>query len=198
MKVAIILNSGTPLNRRISADTIICADGGFNRCPKTPDYVIGDFDSACDIPAGIKVIRHETHKNFTDGEAAVMLAANLEADSIDIYGVLGGRYDHTLGNFNIMALATSLGMTIKAKEDNLDIYYGNKIVQFNADKDDLISALPHGGNALIKHADGVEYPLEKLLLTPTSSRGISNVAIGGKVKFEIDSGNLLVFHYLNK
>ena len=45
MEIAIILNSGVPVKREITADKIICADGGYRLCPVRPDYLVGDLDS---------------------------------------------------------------------------------------------------------------------------------------------------------
>ena len=110
MEIAIILNSGVPVTRKISADKVICADGGFLLSPVRPDYLVGDLDSLKDAPEDIPLLKHDSHKNFTDGESAVYFAKELGADIVTLYGVTGGRCDHFLGNLAVMALAMKLGM----------------------------------------------------------------------------------------
>ncbi len=200
MKVAIILNCGTPIKRKIDADKIICCDGGFNYCPITPDYILGDLDSLvlpsdCDIP----VIQHPTHKDASDGELAIYYANEvLGADEITLYGVLGGRYDHTLCNFAIMKLAASLGMSVVAHEDGLNLYYVEGEFSMKTQKGETISILPYGGNALVTNSKNLEYPLDNLMLTPNNSRGLSNVALSNNVSIDVKYGGVLVFRYIKK
>lgn len=200
MKVAIVLNSGCPVQRKINADKIICCDGGFNVCPIEPDLILGDFDSIvlpedCSVPT----VSHDTHKNASDGELAVYYAKeNFNADEIVFYGVLGGRYDHVLCNFSIMKLALSLGMKCKAEEDGLDLYYVEGEFSIPTQKGETISILPFGSNALVTESQNLEYPLEDLLLTPSDSRGLSNVSLGGKIHINVKYGGVLVFRYIKR
>lgn len=197
MKVAIILNSGKPVNRRINADKIICADGGINFCPVTPDIIIGDGDSIKIFPQDIKFIEYPEEKNFTDGEACVHYAKEIGATEVEFYGIIGGRYDHTLGNFAMMNLCDSLNMIATAKENkNLDIYLAKNHFLFDANKNDLISIIPIGGDAKVSNSKGLKYPLDNLKLTTTDSRGISNVATSKEVSFDVTYGKVLVFHYM--
>lgn len=199
MKVAIVLNCGQRINRQIVADKIICCDGGFDVCNQKPDLVIGDMDSikstVCDIPT----IRHSTHKNASDGELAVYHAKEvLKADEIVFYGVLGGRYDHVLCNLAIMRLAFSLGMSAKAEEDGLDIFYCQHAFDLDTKEGETISILPFGSNATVTNSKNLEYPLDNLTLTPQDSRGLSNVSLGGKIHIDITDGGVLLFHYFKK
>ena len=40
MEIAIILNSGVPVTRKIDADKVICTDGGYLLSPVRPDYLV--------------------------------------------------------------------------------------------------------------------------------------------------------------
>ena len=200
MKTAIILNCGTPIVRKIKADKIICCDGGYNYCPVAPDVILGDFDSLTlpeDVPA--TVITHDPHKNASDGELAVYYAHDeLHSDEVVFYGVLGGRYDHTLCNFAIMKLASELGMSVKAEEDGLDLYYARGEFDLATQKGETISILPYGGNAIVTDSVNLEYPLEDLMLTGSDSRGLSNISLGGKVHINVKYGGVLIFRYLRR
>ena len=198
MKTAIILNCGTPIVRKIKADKIICCDGGYNYCPVAPDVILGDFDSLT-LPEDVTatVITHDPHKNASDGELAVYYAHDeLHSDEVVFYGVLGGRYDHTLCNFAIMKLACDLGMSVKAEEDGLDLYYARGEFDLATQKGETISILPYGGNTIVTDSVNLEYPLEDLMLTGSDSRGLSNVSLGGKVHINIKYGGVLVFRYI--
>lgn len=197
MVVAIFLNSGIRTDRIIRADKVLCADGGLAVCPVKPDVLLGDGDSlTCAIPEGVTVIRHNPHKNDTDGTLAVRYAVDvLHATEIDLYGVLGGRYDHTLGNFTLLSLAHSLGVKCTARESGLDIIYATGKFELDTEIGDLISVIPYGGDAFVKNYSGLEYPLINLRLTPIDTRGISNVATSKKITLDVVEGDALVFHY---
>lgn len=198
MKVAIILNCGTPIKRKIKGDKIICCDGGYNVCPVEPDVILGDFDSLekpenIDIP----IIEHDTHKDASDGELAVYYAKEvLGADEIVLYGVTGGRIDHVLCNLAIMRLASSLGMSVKAEDDGLDIYFVQGEFDVQTQKGETISILPYGENALVASSQNLEYPLDNLLLKTSDSRGLSNVSLGGKVHISVALGSVFFFRHI--
>ncbi len=199
MKVAIILNSGRPPAREVQADKIICCDGGINYYEGRLDILLGDFDSITrPQPENVGIVRHDPHKNASDGELAVYHAIDImKADSIVFYGVTGGRYDHMLGNFAIMSLASEMGAKeVKAEEEDVDIYFAKGDFRFDSRKGDLISVVPYGAEAFVKTYKNLEYPLENLLLTTEDTRGISNVSQGGRVRLDIETGKALVFHYL--
>lgn len=198
MKVAIILNCGTPIKRKIKGDKIICCDGGYNVCPVEPDVILGDFDSLekpenIDIP----IVEHDTHKDASDGELAVYYAKEvLGADEIVLYGVTGGRIDHVLCNLAIMRLASSLGMSVKAEDDGLDIYFVQGEFDVQTQKGETISILPYGENALVASSQNLEYPLDNLLLKTSDSRGLSNVSLGGKVHISVALGSVFFFRHI--
>lgn len=199
MKVAIVLNCGKRISRKINADKIICCDGGFDICDQKPDLIIGDMDSIKSQTTDIPTITHSPHKNASDGELAVFYAKeDLHADEIAFYGVLGGRYDHVLCNLAIMRLANTLGMSAKAEEDNLDIYYIKGAFDLDTLQGETISILPFGENAVVTNSQNLEYPLDNLTLTPQDSRGLSNVSLGGKIHVDVIDGGALLFHYFKK
>ena len=198
MKTAIVLNCGTPIVRKIKADKIICCDGGYKYCDVAPDVLLGDFDSL-ELPEDIDatIVKHDPHKDASDGELAVYYAHDeMGANELVFYGVLGGRYDHTLCNFALMKLACDLGMTAQAEENGLDLYYVKGEFDLTTQKGETISILPYGGNAIVTCSNNLEYPLEDLLLTGSDSRGLSNVSLGGKVHINVKYGGVLVFRYI--
>lgn len=197
MKVAIFLNNQTKCNRNIVADKIICADGGFNVCNLKPDVIIGDCDSIKNKPENVEYVKFEKRKNDTDGTLSLKYAVEkLNADEIVIYGVTGGRFDHVLGNLTLLKLAASYGVKCKAEDNDLDIYFTDKNLSFNAKIGDTISIIPYCESATVQSSNGLEYPLDNLTLTNSDTRGISNVANDESVSISVLDGSVLVFHNL--
>lgn len=198
MKVAIVLNSGKKVRRTVSADKVICADGGVLYYDGTPDVFIGDFDSyKGEVAKSVTVVQHNPHKDATDGTLSVEYAVDvLGADEIVLYGVTGGREDHVLGNYTLLAFAQKLGAKAVAEEDGLDLYLASGDFSFVAKEGEIVSVIPYGGECVVARSEGLEYPLENLTLTPCDTRGISNVA-EGNVRLEFEKGKALVFHHLN-
>lgn len=192
MKIAVYLNGGTPFAPPENADKVICCDGAYDRCPVRPDYFVGDGDSVSAFPDDIPVLRHDSHKDFTDGESAVLFARELGADELVLYGVTGGRYDHTLGNLAVMHLALDLGMRVKAAEPDCEIIgLSDRVTpHFRATigKGVTFSVVPHGGGALVTGATGTEYPIDNLALSPSDTHGISNVSVADEISFDVKGG----------
>lgn len=192
MEIAIILNSGVPVTREITADKVICADGGYLLSPVTPDYLVGDLDSLGTAPEGVPLLKHDSHKNFTDGESAVYFAKELGADLVTLYGVTGGRCDHFLGNLAVMALAMKLGMKVRSFDDDAEIYGVSASLEPHFShplkEGETFSIIPHGGPATVTDSKGTEYPLRSLTLTPTDTRGVSNRATADTVSFTVTKG----------
>ncbi|MCQ2602447.1 MAG: thiamine diphosphokinase [Clostridia bacterium] len=197
MKVAIFLNNKIMCCRNIVADKVICADGGFNVCNMRPDIIIGDCDSIINKPENAEYKVFEKRKNDTDGTLSIKCAVeDLHADEIVIYGVTGGRFDHALGNLTLLKLAASYGVKCKAEDNDLDIYFADKNLSFNAKIGDTISIIPYCESATVKYSKGLEYPLENLTLTNADTRGISNVASDETVSISVSNGSVFVFHNL--
>jgi len=89
-------------------DTIICADGGYERLKEiglSPDLIIGDMDSlSCPLPEHIPFYPLPVEKDDTDTLAALKKAIELGFRDIILVGGLGGRRDHTLANTPLSVL----------------------------------------------------------------------------------------------
>ena len=89
-----------------SGDLIIAADGGYKYLVSArikPDILIGDFDSLGDIPENENIIRLNPVKDITDMDAAVKIGLDKGYSEFVIYGALGGRFDHSLANIQLIA-----------------------------------------------------------------------------------------------
>ena len=87
---------------------ILCADSGLRHARAlgiSPDWVLGDFDSSSEQPEGESVLRYPPEKDDTDTMLAVKQALSLGAEEIQIYGGLGGRFDHSIANVQTLLSA---------------------------------------------------------------------------------------------
>lgn len=198
MRVAVFLNGDKIPSRILPCDKVICADGGYDFCPLPVDLFVGDGDSLTSaLSSNIAVDKYDSHKNDTDGTLAVHRAIEFfSATEIDIYGAVGGRPDHVLGNLTLLSLAKDLGATAVLRGDDFDCYLTDKKLTITTELGDTISVIPYGGNAILRSACGVEYQIDNLLFTPSDTRGISNVATSKAVTLDVAEGTILVFHFL--
>lgn len=195
LKVAILLNAPS-LSIEIKEKHIICADGGFKLLQnRIPDAIVGDFDSLDYIPKGIPIIKHPSEKNYTDGELALRYAVESGYNNIVLYGGIGGRLDHVLGNIALLKLADTLGATAVIREKDLTLHYSSKDFTLKTKKGETVSILPYGGKAIVEYSEGLYYPLIDLTLLPDDTRGISNIALGDTARIRLKSGEVIIFHY---
>ena len=91
-----------PVHYLESPETIICTDGAADKLinyGKTPDVVIGDFDSTkIKNSTRIKNWIEAPNQNKTDLEKTFEWCINNNIIDIVLLGAGGGREDHILGN----------------------------------------------------------------------------------------------------
>ena len=196
---ALIVN-GKPFKRKIAADIIAAADGGFNLLKNrgiTPDIVIGDMDSivqAIDVPVTVL----PRVKDITDGEAALDYLIDKGCTRIDIYAATSGRLDHIFGHIALLERALTKNVTARLIDDEYEIYLTNKKLELNIpqfvvrNSSFVISLLPLTPKVHIMSTNGLAYPLENEILVRTATRGISNIATSEKITIDVADGLLLV------
>ena len=198
MRAAIVLNSKGNI-AHIDEDYIIATDAGYEYVQvqgRTPNIVIGDFDSS-KIPEDLDVLKLQVEKDDTDGQAAIEYAFKQGFKEITLYGVCGGRLDHELCNLSLLAKAHSLGIKIKAKQPNLEIFYAEAgEVSFDINKGATFSIIAFGDKLTITDGKGCKYPIGNLTITKYDlGRSISNIALDTKVSFKVLEGSCFIFKY---
>lgn len=173
-------------------DAIICADRGLQVAEAmdlfgdVPVYLIGDYDSGsppteAERAAASGLVVLPAVKDVTDSEAAIDLAVSKGFDVIHVYGGLGGRFDHTMGN---------LGMLAKYVEDprvnELWFEDGQNRVFLKTpgtfrvpargpeNRFDYFGLIAYGGAVEGLTITGAKYPLAGHTLTPDTTLGVSN------------------------
>ncbi len=208
MRVLILGNGNRPIAELAHrwaawAEWVICADGGANHAAAlgvTPHLLIGDLDSvAPDLRAaleaqGICVRAYPPNKDETDLELALLYAVEHGATDIVVLGALGGRIDHELGNFLLLAHPRLVDVPIRFIEGRQTVSLIRSRGVFCGAVGDLLSLLPIGGDAIGVTTYGLEYPLHDETLFFGPARGISNVFTDPRPEVRVRSGLLLAVH----
>lgn len=203
MKALIIAAGNIPstdLIKRRAADSalLIASDNGilgFKQAGIEPDVLVGDFDSLnkCDIieyeKNQIEIIRLKPEKNETDTEMALLVARDRGAVDISLLGATGGRLDHTVANLMLLKFAYKLSLHLIIEDDLQSIRIDKGEFIICGEEGEVISLFPVNEYAVVNAVNGLKYPLDKLTLTNSNTRGVSNVLTKNKVK--IFSSDLL-------
>ena len=175
-----------------ACDGVLCADGGANHLAElgiAAQHVIGDMDSANDLPEGIKLSRLSRDKDYSDSEAAVELAIAEGAKEVLLIGAGGLRPDHHFANLKLLG---RFPMHLRMIDGDHEIVALNQPYTFSAEIGETCSLIPLGTEPIVVSAKGLKFPLDKLRLSPTS-HGLSNQTIANEVTIDIDQGTLLLF-----
>jgi thiamine pyrophosphokinase len=182
-------------------DRVVAADAAGEWCVslgRVPDIVVGDFDSAAPgaadrlLALGSKTVRLACEKDLSDLDAAIDAAIASGSASIDITAAFTGRPDHTLSAFGSLARAGGL-VPAGAREPG---WHAVAVSPTRPYLGDLAAGTtftvlaPAGAHAV--RITGARFPLDDSDLDVLSSRGLSNVALGGRVCVEVGQGILFV------
>lgn len=181
-------------------DWVVAADGGVRlarRLSLSPDLIVADFDSSAEqehketVPVAVLPVK----KNDTDTMAAARLALDRGFREFLILGGTGGRLDHTVANFAVLAFLCGQGArAVLADEHGWTemVLPGKHRVE--AVPGMKLSLLPYGGPVSGLWVKNAEYELENAMLTPDFPLGVSNEFRGADpVEIEFNAGILQIF-----
>lgn len=191
-EVAVVLLGGAEVPSRHlrplvdSNSPLICADGGANTAVEfrlKPDLIVGDMDSFSGAFDG-QVI-HLSEQDTTDFEKCLY---SVKAPLYMGYGFLGGRVDHEL---------TALSVLVRYPERSV-ILIGDQDICFCCPKE-LTLAVPKATRVSIfpmsdtkMRSTGLKWPLDDVVLSPTTRSATSNKASGTSVSLYLDAGDAIV------
>jgi thiamine pyrophosphokinase len=177
-------------------DFFIFCDGGLKHMDALgvkPNLIIGDFDSASNPHMDVETITLPCEKDDTDTFYAVKEAVKRGFEEFLLAGVVGNRFDHTMGNISILLYLDSLGK----KGTIIDDYSMMEIVSdkpvYVDDGYSYFSLLNMTGCAKGIKIEGAKYPLEDGEITCDYQYGISNEVLPGqKACVSVREGRLLL------
>ncbi len=179
-------------------DYIICCDSGLKHCAGLgvkPDLIVGDFDShekPSDTDAEIIVLPCE--KDDTDTVYGEKEAVKRGFRDFLLFGIVGNRLDHTLGNVYILFDLDSKGFSAMAVDDYSEMrVVSQSPVTITAGKYAYFSLLNLTGKAKGVTIKDAKYCLEDAEITSEYQYGISNETLPGKdATVSVKDGKLLL------
>ncbi|MDQ8733726.1 thiamine diphosphokinase [Paenibacillus sp. LHD-38] len=185
-----------------SADLLIGADSGARFLISQgfrPDISIGDFDSVSEdelaiirTKSGQTIACDPIDKDYTDTEMAVRLALDMQPRELVLLGALGTRFDHSLANVHLLALAAQqkVPATIIDEHNKITLLTDQATIEQLGYPN--VSLLPLSLQVKGITLTGFQYPLTDAELSIGQSLGISNVLLSAVGRIEIKEGLLLV------
>lgn len=174
----------------------IAADKGYKLACNlgvVPDIAMGDFDSLNYLPDGVETEKYPTQKDDTDLMLAVKKGLSKGCTDFIVYGALGGRFDHLIGNVQTLAYLLSEGARgkIVSENENINLVAAGKyrVPQKEGFSLSLTAYSPTVTNLTIK---GAEYTTENAEITNSFPIGISNVITDDFAEISFSSGQLLI------
>lgn len=165
-----------------------------------PDFAIGDFDSVSSASLeqikeqSLQVEIHPNEKDETDLELAIHQALKWSPEHILLFGVTGGRIDHSLANVQLLypLLQKNVRSTIIDIQNQVELVTeGLHTIEANEEYP-YVSFLPVTLEVTNINLTGFYYPLTDAYLPYGSTLCISNRLIQDRGTFSFDSGILLV------
>lgn len=178
-------------------DFILCADGGWDHALQaglTPDLLIGDFDSmkGC-APSDIEIITFPAEKDDTDTGLCLKTAISRGCTDILIAGGLGGRFDHSVANIQLMLGVVDLVDHIAIKNGrNYCTVLKNGEIQLQKKEGFHLSVFSMTEQSRGVCLSGVKYLLSDYTLTGTFPLGVSNEFADDYATVRVGDGTLLI------
>lgn len=180
----------------------IAVDGGARhlwRAGRTPDVVIGDFDSlapeelAALEKSGCRVVRYPAQKDQTDTHLAVELAIEEGANDLTLYGGLGSRLDHSMANVLLLKLIYERGCQGRVTDGEQVVQLLADVLEVSGSAGEVVSILPLTPVLDGLTIEGLKYPLKDAVIRMGDSRTISNeFEASGTAQIRLRSGMAMV------
>lgn len=205
MKTLILTNGGygdySFCKNANTYDYIICADAGMKHCRKLhliPHLIVGDFDSTNPLDLmyyedlNVPIHRFSTHKDETDTELALRYAIEKGATEVVIWGGVGSRLDHTLGNVHLLYGALKQGVKVTLINEQNVVMLVNDVIELKGKEGQLVSLIPFSEKVEGISTTGLAYSLTEDTLWAGSPIGVSNYMTSQKATIKLKTGFLLV------
>ena len=158
-----------------------------------PGLIVGDFDSHENPGLDTETIVLPREKDDTDTVFAVKEAIRRGYEDFLLIGVIGGRFDHSLGNVSVLLYLDSLGKKGCIIDDYSEMEMVSRSPAYISDEYGFFSLLNISGEARGIKIEDAKYPLENGEITCDYQYGISNEVLPGRTaKVSVKDGRLLL------
>ncbi len=177
-------------------DYAIFCDSGLRHMDKLkikPDLIVGDFDS-CDNPMlYVETIVLPCEKDDTDTVYGIKEGLKRGYDNFLLLGVVGNRFDHTLGNISILLKLDSLGKKALIIDDYSEMQIVSDKPAYISDEYQYFSLLNISGEAKDIYIENAKYTLDGAEITCEYQYGVSNEVLPGQTaRVRVGTGRLLL------
>jgi thiamine pyrophosphokinase len=210
--VVAIVSGGTPPTEKLlryylnKVDFIIAADKGSECLYNNsiiPNLILGDFDSIekkilDDMKLQVKeILEFPPEKDYTDTEIAIMEAIKRGAKKIYLFGAIGSRIDHTLGNIGLLLTTKKKGAKLEIIDDNNRLYLGENNMMLSGKYGETISFHALCDKVINFNIKGAKYNLENYNMSLLDPRAICNEFLDKPIEISYESGELLIVHSID-
>ncbi|MHB8390714.1 MAG: thiamine diphosphokinase [Acidobacteriaceae bacterium] len=193
---------GSLFEESARAKRIVCADGAADRARSMGiacHVIVGDLDSVSSDTReyfarhGAEILRvpDQDHNDFEKSMEYLMAKWS---GVVHIYGLTGGRLDHTLTNLSIMLRYSDRFHDLIAIDDVAEYRFltdAKSLCSIECPIDTTISLVPFG-EAQGVVTNNLLYPLRAETLRLGAREGLSNRATASPVTIAIEQGALLI------
>ncbi|MEI7506325.1 MAG: thiamine diphosphokinase [Actinomycetes bacterium] len=186
--------------------TVICADSGLDHALSLglmPHVFLGDMDSVSQralersLEETWKVISYDPLKDQTDTELALHYASSQGFTDITLLWGSGDRIDHVLGVLAALShesLSSIQNLVAWIGTDRVEVMHGPRSYHDEVIVGSTVSLMPLGRSVAGVTTHGLQWNLDREVLTSQSARGVSNIAEELKISIKIESGVLAVVY----
>lgn len=177
-------------------DYVIYCDSGLRHrddLGAEPSLIVGDFDSHENPNLPVETIVLPRAKDDTDTVYAVKEALKRGFTEFLLIGVIGARFDHTLGNVSILLKLDSLGKKATIIDDYSEMEVVSRKKAIIDEGVSYFSLLAVDGTARGITITGAKFPLSDAEITPEYQYGVSNEVLSGQTAaVTVKEGRLLL------
>ena len=198
--ICYIIGAGDPYAGHITVnekDYVICADGGLRNkhiFSRSPDLIVGDFDSLGEIPEAENTEVYPPEKDDTDMLIAIKKGLQKGYKTFVILGALGGeRADHSIANIqNLAYICENGGIGFILHKDTVFTAIKDTELKFSKNCKGYISVFSLRDESKGVYLKNLKYELDGQSLFSSNPMGVSNEFIGEEASIGVRNGILLV------
>lgn len=175
-------------------DYFVFCDGGLKHIDSlgvSPDFVVGDFDSAKKPTSNENTLVLPTEKDDTDTFAAVKLMLKKGFKDFLLIGVIGQRLDHSLGNISILLFLKSNNAKGLIVDDYSEMFLCENTVKISKNSCSYFSVISLEKQLLGVTIKGAKYPLYNATIDNAYQFAVSNEATND-TEISIKQGDALI------
>lgn len=174
-------------------DLVIAADGGYSYCLNVgikPHLVVADFDSFNGQIEGVQVLKSIPEKDDTDLMLSIQEGLKRGFKEFLIYGALGGRIEHSLGNIGCLHYLVKHGAhgILISKDCKVEVL---GIGKYLYNDQGYISIFSMNENTIVS-LKNLKYELDHYELNNYTTLGVDNEFIGEIATIEVHQGCLII------